>query len=89
MLALQPSVIVLDEPTTDLDPEGKAEVFALIRRLRDQGISLIVIEHEADELRDCDRILISAPGRDHRRRTAARLMTRLELFEDAVSIRPT
>ena len=32
-----PSVIVLDEPTSDLDPEGKAEVFALIRRLREPG----------------------------------------------------
>ena len=40
---------MLDEPTTDLDPEGKAEVFALIRRLRDQGLSLLVIEHEAED----------------------------------------
>jgi len=42
VLALRPQVIVLDEPTTDLDPEGKAEVFALIRSLREQGPSLIV-----------------------------------------------
>ena len=34
VLALRPSVIVLDEPTTDLDPEGRAEVFALIAKLR-------------------------------------------------------
>ncbi len=37
VLALRPGVIVLDEPTSDLDPEGRAEVFALIRRMREQG----------------------------------------------------
>src|SRR5690242_13994152 len=62
VLALKPSVIVLDEPTTDLDPEGRAEVFALIRQLREQGRSLIVIEHESDELRQCDRIVLLREG---------------------------
>jgi energy-coupling factor transporter ATP-binding protein EcfA2 len=58
VLALRPSVIVLDEPTTDLDPEGRAEVFALIRSLRELGISLIVVEHETEEMRECDRIVV-------------------------------
>ena len=62
VLALRPSVIVLDEPTTDLDPEGRAEVFTLIRRLREDGVSLIVIEHEAEELRQCDRIILMERG---------------------------
>ena len=62
VLALRPSVIVLDEPTTDLDPEGRAEVFELIARLREQGLSLIVIEHESEELRAADRILILREG---------------------------
>ncbi len=62
VLALRPRVVVLDEPTTDLDPEGRAEVFALIRQMREQGTSLIVIEHEAEELRQCDRIVILRDG---------------------------
>jgi energy-coupling factor transport system ATP-binding protein len=62
VLALRPSVIVLDEPTTDLDPEGRAEVFDLIARLRAQGLSLIVIEHESEELRAADRILVLREG---------------------------
>lgn len=57
VLAVQPSIIVLDEPTTDLDPEGRGEVFELVRRLRDQGLSLLVIEHETEELLECDRIV--------------------------------
>ncbi|HUO04620.1 MAG TPA: energy-coupling factor transporter ATPase [Candidatus Binataceae bacterium] len=62
VLALRPSVIVLDEPTTDLDPEGKLEVFELIRKLRDDGLSMIVVEHESEELRACDRIIVLRDG---------------------------
>jgi energy-coupling factor transport system ATP-binding protein len=58
VLAVEPSIIVLDEPTTDLDPEGRAEVFDLIRKLRDRGLSLLVIEHETEEMRECDRIVV-------------------------------
>ena len=58
VLAVQPSIIVLDEPTTDLDPEGRAEVFHLIRKLRDRGLSLLIVEHETEEMRECDRIVV-------------------------------
>jgi energy-coupling factor transport system ATP-binding protein len=82
VLALRPGVIVLDEPTTDLDPEGKAEVFALIRRLREQGLSLIVIEHEADELRGCDRLLVLREGQIVAQGPPPSVMTQLELLEN-------
>ncbi|HJU11398.1 MAG TPA: ABC transporter ATP-binding protein, partial [Candidatus Binataceae bacterium] len=82
VLALRPSLIVLDEPTTDLDPEGKAEVFALIRELRAQGLTLIVIEHEADELRGCDRLLLLENGELVAEGSPALLMPRVELLEN-------
>jgi energy-coupling factor transporter ATP-binding protein EcfA2 len=81
VLALRPQVIVLDEPTTDLDPEGKAEVFALIHKLREQGLSLIVIEHEADELRGCDRLLVLRNGEIVLQGPPASVLTQLELLE--------
>ena len=81
VLALRPGVIVLDEPTTDLDPEGKAEVFTLISKLREQGLSLIVIEHEADELRGCDRLLVLSDGQVVAEGPPASVMTQLELLE--------
>jgi energy-coupling factor transport system ATP-binding protein len=62
VLALRPSVIVLDEPTTDLDPEGRAEVFRLIHAMRAQGLSLIVCEHEAEELARCDHLIVLDHG---------------------------
>jgi len=82
VLALSPSVIVLDEPTTDLDPEGKAEIFALIRSLREQGFSLIVIEHEAEVLRGADRLVLLREGEIIAEGAPRDLMTRLELLEE-------
>jgi energy-coupling factor transporter ATP-binding protein EcfA2 len=82
VLALRPAVIVLDEPTTDLDPEGKAEVFALIRTLREQGLSLIVIEHEAEVLRSADRLVLFREGEIIAEGAPHDLMTRLDLLEE-------
>jgi energy-coupling factor transport system ATP-binding protein len=51
MLALEPSVLILDEPTSNLDPAGTAEVLATIDHVREQlGLTVMVIEHEVDEV---------------------------------------
>jgi len=87
VLALSPSVVVLDEPTTDLDPEGKKEVFALIRSLRERGMGLIVIEHESEELRGADRLVILRDGQIVADAAPAEVMTQFELLEDS-GVRP-
>jgi energy-coupling factor transport system ATP-binding protein len=87
VLALRPSVIVLDEPTTDLDPEGRAEVFELIKKLRAQGLSLIVIEHESEELRAADRILILREGEIAADGPPSEVFARTELLT-ACGVRP-
>ncbi len=87
VLALSPSVIVLDEPTTDLDPEGKNEVFALIRSLRERGMGLIVIEHESEELRGADRLLILRQGEIVADASPAEVLTQFGLLEDS-GVRP-
>jgi energy-coupling factor transport system ATP-binding protein len=81
VLALRPSIIVLDEPTTDLDPEGKAEVFDLIAKLRGQGLSLIVIEHESEELLHADRIVLLHQGTIVADGPPALVMTNFNLLE--------
>jgi energy-coupling factor transport system ATP-binding protein len=87
VLALRPSVIVLDEPTTDLDPEGRAEVFALIAKLRAEGLSLIVIEHESEELRAADRIIVMREGEVAADGPPAEVFARTELLT-ACGVRP-
>jgi energy-coupling factor transporter ATP-binding protein EcfA2 len=48
-LAMYPQVLVLDEPTSNLDPIGKEEVFAVAARLnRERGMTIVIVEHEVE-----------------------------------------
>jgi energy-coupling factor transporter ATP-binding protein EcfA2 len=60
MLALEPSVLILDEPTSNLDPLGTAEVLEAVDRIRERlDITMVLIEHEVDEIFDkVDRVLL-------------------------------
>ncbi|RLE87049.1 MAG: ABC transporter ATP-binding protein [Thermoprotei archaeon] len=64
-LARQPEVLILDEPTSDLDPLGKEEVIAAIRRVRDElDITVILVEHESEYVADfADRVIVLSEGR--------------------------
>lgn len=64
ILAMQPACIILDEATAMLDPGGRAEVLATVRRLnREQGITVIHITHYMDEAVEADRVLVMEEGR--------------------------
>lgn len=62
-LALRPSIMVFDEPTTDLDPLGKLEIFAVLAAMRRQGYTLVVIEHEIAAAEHADRLVVMSQGR--------------------------
>lgn len=47
-VAMRPSVLLLDEPTAGLDPEGASEVVAILDRLHDDGTALLVATHDVD-----------------------------------------
>ena len=63
-LVNQPSLIVLDEPTTGLDPQARRAVWELLGSLRARGVTQIVTTHYMEEAhRICDRLLIMDEGR--------------------------
>ncbi len=76
-LALQPSILVFDEPTTDLDPLGKLEIFAVLATMRARGYTLVVIEHEVAAAERADRLIVMSAGRvvadDHPHRVLSRI----------------
>lgn len=56
IVASRPQVVVLDEPLAGLDPQGRAEVVELLARLRDSGLTLIIISHDVEDMTGvCDR----------------------------------
>ena len=75
-------MIVLDEPTTDLDPEGKAEVFALIRQAARAGTQPDRDRAEAEELRGADRLVLLREGEIIAEGAPHEVMSRLELLEE-------
>ena len=62
-MALRPRVLVLDEPTTDLDPQGRQEIFALLGRMRSEGHTLILVEHELSAAVEADQVVLLSDGR--------------------------
>ena len=63
VLAGRPSLIVMDEPTTDLDPVGKRDIFRLAQVLRSEIEGIILVEHETEHVLTADRILLMHEGR--------------------------
>ena len=83
VLALEPRVLVMDEPTTDLDPVGKAEVFDLRDRIRQEGdLTLLMIEHETEELLNADRVLLVRDGQVAALGPAGDILRRVEVLDD-------
>jgi ABC-type sugar transport system ATPase subunit len=62
-LCLRPSLVIMDEPTRGIDVGAKREIEGLIRRMADDGISILLISSEFEELiRNCDRIEVIREG---------------------------
>lgn len=82
VLAMEPDVIVLDEPTAMLDPQGRQEVVGTVTRLcREQGITVILITHHMAECVDADRLMIMDEGRITADGSPAEVFSRVELLK--------
>ena len=63
LLAMKPKVLFLDEPTRGIDVGAKAEIHQLLRKLSDEGISIVVISSEMPEtVGVCDRVVVINVG---------------------------
>ena len=63
VIAMQPRIIVLDEPTAMLDPQGRAEVIGTITKLcRENGMTVVLITHHMDECVGADRLIVMSNG---------------------------
>jgi len=79
-LVMRPTVLFMDEPTSNLDPIGKEEVFEIARRLnRDEGLTVIIAEHEVEVLAEyADRIVVLEEGRIALQGTPAEVFSQVE-----------
>lgn len=76
-LAMRPRHLILDEPTSMLDPKGRREVATIVGTLRDEGIAIALITHHIEEAAIADRVAVLQSG------VVAFLGTFAELVDDS------
>ena len=82
VIAMEPEVIVLDEPTAMLDPKGRKEVVSTVSRLcREKGITVVLITHHMNECVDADRLVVMSGGRIIADDTPAKVFSQVSLME--------
>lgn len=63
VLAMNQPLLLLDEPSTDLDPMGKEEIFKVLARLKDQKRSVVLVENDIEAVRKADRVVMMKEGK--------------------------
>jgi energy-coupling factor transport system ATP-binding protein len=64
IMAMRPKILILDEPTSDLDPEGKREIFKILESIRNEfQLTIILVSHETKKVfQFCNRVIILDEG---------------------------
>ena len=76
ILAMEPRVLVLDEPAAGMDPATVFEIRAYLRELNDQGLTIVLVSHSMDDVAElCSRIIVLDHGVLHMRGTPAELFS--------------
>ena len=82
VIAMEPRVIVLDEPTAMLDPQGRQEVVSTVKRLcREKGMTVVLITHHMEECIGADRLIVMSEGGIAADGTPVEVFSRVELME--------
>ena len=64
ILAMEPSILVLDEPTAGLDPIGRKELMTLFEKLHQDGITIVLVTHLMDDVAEfADQVYVMEKGR--------------------------
>ena len=83
VLAMKPSILILDESTSMLDPNGRREVMNVVKKLNSEGMTVIVITHYMDEVTDCNNVIVCGNGKILKSGTPREIFSDFELLKSA------
>lgn len=67
ILAMNPDILILDEPTAGLDPQGAKEMLTLFKKINDQGKTVILVSHDMNQVLEyCDDVVVMNKGKVER-----------------------
>jgi energy-coupling factor transport system ATP-binding protein len=85
ILAMDADFLVIDEPTSQLDPESSEAIFAIIRRLKERGTSIVLVEHKIDLIAEyADRVVVMNAGTITAEGPAVEILTSTALADAGV-----
>ena len=83
ILAMDPSILVLDEPTAGLDPIGRKELMALFKKLHQDGITIVLVTHLMDDVAEfADQVYVMEKGKLVKGGKPGLVFQNLEFMED-------
>ncbi|MGX6979192.1 energy-coupling factor ABC transporter ATP-binding protein [Vagococcus elongatus] len=84
VLAMQPSVLVLDEPTAGLDPQGRQEMLEMFDRLhKERGMTVVLVTHMMDDVADyADYVIVLAKGKVIRQGEPREVFSNIDWLEE-------
>ncbi|PKM73371.1 MAG: ABC transporter ATP-binding protein [Firmicutes bacterium HGW-Firmicutes-16] len=87
IIVLKPDILVIDEPTSQLDPEGTESVFKIIEQLKNEKKTIILVEHKVDMIAEyADEILVMKGGRLIRLGDKQEILTDMSLLDEGVQL---
>lgn len=87
ILVMQPRLLVLDEPTSQMDPIGTREVFATIRKMTERGMTVVLVEHKMEWIAEfADRVIALKDGQILAEGTPNEVLTSNLLAENGFGI---
>lgn len=83
ILAMEPSILVLDEPTAGLDPKGRRELMTLFKKLHKSGMTLVLVTHLMDDVANyADKVYVLEKGKIILSGKPNEIFQRVELLEE-------
>lgn len=83
ILAMEPSILVLDEPTAGLDPIGRKELMTLFEKLHQDGITIVLVTHLMDDVAEfADQVYVMEKGRLVKNGAPSLVFQNLEFMEN-------
>jgi energy-coupling factor transporter ATP-binding protein EcfA2 len=87
ILVLEPDIMVIDEPTSQLDPEGTESVFEIIAALKKAKKTVILVEHKVDLIAEyCDEVFVMSDGELIKSGDKREVLTDISLLEQGVQL---
>jgi len=81
VLALEPEILIFDEATTDLDPLGREQVWAVMRKLKEEKKTILFVDHEPEALAQSEQMVIFEQGEIVREGKTLQLLAEPEILK--------